>query len=164
MLFRSPFVRGQIADRARREPRSRETADHSFYYLVAIALLDGALTPHQFEEGRWLEPSVRTLMERINIQADPDLNAYTPASFPCTLTLVTRDGSRRAIEMPYAPGHPRNPMSQADVEAKFHASAEGLLPDPPRNAVVQRVEALEELASVRELMLLLAGAPAGATA
>jgi 2-methylcitrate dehydratase len=150
-----PFVRGQIDDRARREPTTRETADHSFYYLVAVALLDGVLTPHQFADGRWLEPSVRALMQRISIEADPSLNAYTPASFPCTLTLVTRDGSRRAIEMPYAPGHPRNPLSAADVEAKFHASAEGLS-EFQRIAIVDQVKRLETLPSVRELMILLA--------
>jgi 2-methylcitrate dehydratase len=152
-----PFVRGQIEDRARREPNSRETADHSFFYLAAIALLDGELTPRQFEEGRWLAPAVRALMDRIDIQPDAALNVYTPASFPCVLTLVLRDGRRHVVDMPYAPGHPRNPLSAAEVAAKFHDSAAASLTGPQREAILRQVQTLEELPSTRELMLLLAG-------
>ena len=38
-----PFVRSQVADQERRNPTTRETADHSFPFLVAVALLDGEL-------------------------------------------------------------------------------------------------------------------------
>jgi 2-methylcitrate dehydratase len=159
-----PFVRGQIGDRARREPQSRETADHSFYYLAAVALLDGALTPAQFEEGRWYEPAVRALMDRIHIEADASLNVYTPASFPCTLTLVLQDGQRHVIEMPYAPGNARNPLDAAAVEAKFRTSAAGMLSDAQQTAIVQQVAALEALADARALLASLAVAPAAGVA
>ncbi|HLI27131.1 MAG TPA: MmgE/PrpD family protein [Chloroflexota bacterium] len=150
-----PFVRGQIADQARREPRSRETADHSFYYLVAIALLDGALTAHQFADGRWLDPTVRAIMARIHIQPDSRLNAYTPASFPCVLTLVLRDGTAHTVEMLYAPGHPYHPLSASEIEAKFHAAAGATLPATQRTAIIECVRTLEAEPSVRELMALL---------
>jgi 2-methylcitrate dehydratase len=74
----TPFVRGQVEDEDRRRPTSRETADHSFYYLAAVALLDGELTDAQFEDGRWFEPSVTALMERMTIRTDASLNKYTP--------------------------------------------------------------------------------------
>ncbi|HSE85566.1 MAG TPA: MmgE/PrpD family protein, partial [Candidatus Binatia bacterium] len=68
LMADTPFVRGQVADEDRRRPTSRETADHSFYYLAAVALLDGELTEEQFEDGRWFEPSVAALMERMTIR------------------------------------------------------------------------------------------------
>ena len=36
-----PMIRQQTADPSRRAPHSRETADHSIQYMVAVALLDG---------------------------------------------------------------------------------------------------------------------------
>ena len=49
----TPFVRGQVEDEDRRYPTSRETADHSFFYLAAVALMDGEMTQAQFEGERW---------------------------------------------------------------------------------------------------------------
>ena len=36
-----PIVRRQLADPGRIEPRSREAADHSLHFLIAVALIDG---------------------------------------------------------------------------------------------------------------------------
>ena len=54
-----------------RRPESRETADHSFYFLVAAALLDGELTPRQFENERWTDPAVIDLMARFICEHRP---------------------------------------------------------------------------------------------
>ena len=78
----TPFVRGQVEDEDRRYPTSRETADHSFYYLAAAALMDGEMTQAQFEGERWMQPTMKALMERMTIRTDASLNKYTPGSFP----------------------------------------------------------------------------------
>jgi len=151
-----PFVRRQVEDEDRRRPTSRETADHSFYYLAAVALLDGELTPAQFADGRWLEPSVKTLMERMTIRTDPSLSAYTPASYPCVLQFATENGSSRAVEVFYPKGHPRNRMSPADVEAKFRGCARSVLSEAQQTKIISLVLNLETLPSVTELMSQLA--------
>ena len=51
-----PMTKEQTADPLRRAPHSRETADHSIHYMVAVALLDGEMTPRQFADGRWFDP------------------------------------------------------------------------------------------------------------
>ncbi len=45
-----------------------------FYFLVAVALLDGELTPRQFENQRWFGPAVQVLMDRITIRTDESLS------------------------------------------------------------------------------------------
>ena len=115
----TPFVRGQVEDEDRRYPTSRETADHSFYYLAAAALMDGEMTQAQFEGERWMQPAVKSLMERMTIRTDASLNKYTPGSFPCVLQLTTMNGESRTVEVFYPKGHPKNRMSSAEVEGKF---------------------------------------------
>jgi 2-methylcitrate dehydratase len=152
----TPFVRGQVQDEDRRRPTSRETADHSFYYLAAVALLDGELTDAQFENDRWLESSVTTLMERMTIRTDASLNKYTPESFPCVLQIVTANGENRKVEVFYHKGHAKNRMSAAEVEGKFRACARGALSEARQTKVISLVRDLEKLKNVSELMTHLA--------
>jgi 2-methylcitrate dehydratase PrpD len=58
--------------------------------------------------------------------------------------------------------HPRgsfeNPLTRAQIEAKFRAYAKGVISDAHAEEVVAAVNRLEDLASVRKLMELLRGA------
>jgi 2-methylcitrate dehydratase len=156
----TPFVRGQVEDEDRRYPTSRETADHSFYYLAAVALLDGELTEAQFEDGRWFEPSVTALMERMTIRTDASLNKYTPESFPCVLKIATANGENRTVEVFYHKGHAKNRMSAAEIEGKFRACARGVLSEAEQTTIISLVYDLEKLNSVNELMAELAAGEA----
>jgi 2-methylcitrate dehydratase len=151
-----PFVRGQVEDEDRRHPNSRETADHSFYYLAAIALLDGELTPAQFEGDRWLDPSVKTLMERMSIRTDSSLNAYTPGSYPCVAQINGTHGQSRTVEVFYPKGHARNRMSSSEVEDKFRRCTRAVLSKAQQSDIIALVQHLESLASINELMSALA--------
>ncbi|HXV78576.1 MAG TPA: hypothetical protein VEG60_01725, partial [Candidatus Binatia bacterium] len=152
----TPFVRGQVEDEDRRRPTSRETADHSFYYLAAVALLDGELTEAQFEDSRWFEPSAMALMERMTIRTDASLNKYTPESFPCVLQIAKANGENRTVEVFYHKGHAKNRMSSAEVEGKFRACARGVLSEAQQTKVISLVHGLEKLENIAELMQALA--------
>jgi len=152
----TPFVRGQVEDEDRRYPTSRETADHSFYYLAAAALMDGEMTQAQFEGERWMQPAVKSLMERMRIRTDASLNKYTPGSFPCVLQLTTMNGESRTVEVFYPKGHPKNRMSSAEVEGKFRGCARAVLSEAQQTKIISLVHDLEKLSSVAELMAELA--------
>ena len=148
----TPFVRGQVEDEDRRYPTSRETADHSFFYLAAAALMDGEMTQAQFEGERWMQPAVKSLMERMTIRTDASLNKYTPGSFPCVLQLTTANGESRTVEVFYPKGHPKNRMSSTEVEGKFRGCARGVISEAQQNKIISLVRDLEKLNSVDELM------------
>jgi 2-methylcitrate dehydratase len=148
----TPFVRGQVEDEDRRRPTSRETADHSFYYLAAAALMDGEMTQAQFEGERWMQPAMKSLMERMTIRTDASLNKYTPGSFPCVLQLTTVNGESRTVEVFYPKGHPKNRMSSAEVEGKFRGCTRAVLSEAQQTKIILLVQDLEKLSSVDELM------------
>ena len=110
------------------KPETRETADHSFNYLVSIALLEGDVTVEGFKKERWMDPTVTAMMERINILPDESLNVHVPGTFPCVLEFATERGEQRRVEMFHAPGSAKNRMSQAQVESKFRNSCGIRLP------------------------------------
>src|SRR5580700_7264021 len=46
--------------------RTKEEADHNLPYLLAVALIDGDVTPAQFDPARIAKPDVQTLMTRVS--------------------------------------------------------------------------------------------------
>ena len=148
----TPFVRGQVEDEDRRYPTSRETADHSFYYLAAAALMDGEMTQAQFEGERWMQPAIKSLMERMTIRTDASLNKYTPGSFPCVLELTTASGENRTVEVFYPKGHPKNRMSSAEVEGKFRGCTRAALSEAEQTKIISLVHDLEQMSNVSELL------------
>jgi 2-methylcitrate dehydratase len=152
-----PIVSAQVADEERRYPASRESADHSFYYLAVAALSDGEISEAQFAPGRWLQPEMREAMARVSVRTDASLNKYTPGSYPAVVKLVMHSGESREVEVVFPKGHPNNRMSPAEVEAKFRACARGRVPLARQEKIIRKTRELEKLASVAELMKDLAG-------
>ena len=147
-----PIVSAQVADEQRRYPASRESADHSFYYLAAAALADGEISEAQFAPGRWLQSEMREAMARVSVRTDASLNKYTPGSYPAVVKLILQSGESREVEVIFPKGHPNNRMSPAEVEAKFRACARGRVPSARQEKVIGKARELEKLASVAELM------------
>jgi 2-methylcitrate dehydratase len=147
-----PVVKRQLEDIQRRYPRTRETADHSFYYLAAAGLLDGDVSVSGFKKERWLDADMKAMMERISISADHRLNVHVPGTFPCVLELTTQSGEIKTVEMIHAPGSVKNRMTQAEVEAKFRNSCGAALPKMQQEEVIRQVRNLEKLDSVASLM------------
>ncbi len=148
----SPIVSSQVADEQRRYPASRESADHSFYYLAAAALSDGEISEAQFAPGRWLQGEMREAMARVSVRTDASLNKHTPGSYPAVVKLILQSGESREVEVIFPKGHPNNRMSPAEVEDKFRACARDRVPPARQEKIIEKARELEKLASVAEFM------------
>src|SRR5262249_45025107 len=92
-------IRRHQDDEGRKDPKTREAADHSFPFLIAVALIDGRLGPAQFDNERWNDPQVRSLMARIALKRDASLNLGADAGYPCAMRIALdppRPGPREA--------------------------------------------------------------------
>ena len=127
------------------DPKTRETADHSIPYLVAAALQDGDVTESSFTDARILDPALRGIMARMTLVEDPAFTASYPVEFNCRMEVTDRSGQVHEAGTRNPKGNRRNPMSDAEVEAKFHRLAAGVLPGPQRDRVLELVWSLEEL-------------------
>lgn len=114
-------------DPERWRPASRETADHSLPFCVAAALLDGEVTLASFESERFLDADVIELMAKIELREDPDFTRQYPEVWNCRITVHRRSGEPVVVQLAYPKGHPKNPMTDAEVEEKFMRLAEPLL-------------------------------------
>jgi 2-methylcitrate dehydratase len=153
-----PIVRRQLADPGRIAPRSREAADHSLHFLIAVALIDGTFGLSQFDGERWNDPKVRALMARLEMTTDAGLARRAGEAYPCALHATSRDGRAYDVEILAPPGYsPDGPDAETVLE-KFNRIADRLAP-AARNRIIENVMALDAAPSCNDLMQALALAP-----
>ena len=119
-------------------PQSRETADHSLPYIVAAALADGEITDRQFAPGRFTDPALLALVQRVKIERHAGLSALYPGAVGNIVTVRLRDGRELTERVDHPLGHARNPLTDTQLETKFHALADARL-GPERAAAVLEV-------------------------
>ena len=120
-------VRRTATDAEKWDPQTRETADHSIPYLVSAALQDGGVTPASFAPARIQDPALRLLIKKLTVVEDPEFSRRYPGQSCTRLEVTTRDGRRLRAETSYPKGHHGNPLSDAEVEAKFRGLAAAAL-------------------------------------
>ena len=130
----------------------RSMPDVNCQHMIAVALMDGAVTfASTHDYGRMSDPATLAVKERVTLIADPDLmNPAAPRSGKVTATL--QDGRTVEHFTPHAYGTKENPMSTADVNAKALSLLEPALGRERAEAVIERVNDLERLSNVRELI------------
>lgn len=111
-----PMIRKQQGEKARQFPRTREAADHSFTFLPAVAMAEGAMTDHQFRDRRWEHPDMVRLIRLTEMKTDPDLAGRAPGSMPSQLRVTLSDGSVIEQECLFHSGH-SHPDKGLDAEA-----------------------------------------------
>lgn len=134
------------------QPQSRETADHSMPYTTAVALTYGYVHQDHFDERYYRSPELLDLTNRIQVAVSAEANRRAPEAMLCELEVTTRDGQSYTATVPYHKGHYKNPMTDAEVEAKFRSLAEPVIPDAQTAALLEKLWHLEEVADIREVI------------
>ena len=136
-------------------PQTRETADHSFPYCVAIALLDGTVTLRSFEEKRMDDPILQALMHKVRVVQQPEFIGRYPNAMPTRLTVTTTSGEDYIAQRDYPLGHPRHAMSDREIEEKFSLLTAGQLGLAQARKIIDVIWDLDRMKDLRILMPLL---------
>lgn len=139
-------------DPVKKYPKNKETADHSSYYLTAIAILDRQIGPDQFAREKYEDPRVRELIDKIVLQGDPSLDRVRPAGIS---EIITKEGKRFQCRVDYPRGHARNPMTEEEIVEKFKSMASRYMRGKQMDQIVDVVFALDKLEDVGVLNRLM---------
>jgi len=115
----SALVRATAGDPSRWRPRTRETADHSLPYCLAVPILHGTLRVAHFDRATLDDPRLHALMEKIEIAADPELDRHAPARLDLHVRARLTDGSIVDLAIPAPPGHTSRPLAPEQAQDKF---------------------------------------------
>src|SRR5215469_57764 len=134
---------GEVGDK--RSVRTKEEADHSLPYLVAVALLDGQVLPAQYAPDRIARGDVQDLLRRVDVRPAADLSARFQAEHACRVRVELRDGRVLAREKSDYRGFLTRPAGWEDVEDKFRRLAVPVAGEALADRVVDLVRSLERV-------------------
>ncbi|HXB15753.1 MAG TPA: MmgE/PrpD family protein [Solirubrobacteraceae bacterium] len=133
---------------------TKEDADHSLPYLLAVALLDGDVQPAQLVPARIGAPDVQDLLRRVTVKPDDAFTARYPGEVPSRVTVRLKDGTSHTHEVKNYPGFPSWPFTWDEIGAKFDKLVAGRADDALGSEIKAAVRSLETI-DVKDLMRLL---------
>lgn len=139
-------------DPVKKYPKNKETADHSSYYLTAIAVLDRQIGPDQFDPEKYSDPRVLELIDKVVLHGDPSLEKVRPAGIS---EIVTKRGERFQCRVDYPRGHARNPMTDEEIIEKFSRMARKRMKTRQMEKLIETVFSLDKLEDLQALNRLM---------
>jgi 2-methylcitrate dehydratase len=138
----------------KQQVRSKEEADHSLPYMVAVALLDGDVSPAQYAPERIVREDVQSLLRKVTIQPDEALSKRFPAQMPCRIQIILKDGRILSIEKQDYEGFYTRPLSWEEAITKFERLAAPFTNPEQWSAIAEAVAHLEtkEVTQLTELL------------
>lgn len=133
--------------RSKLDPRSPYEAKFSLAWDAAALLLDGQIGVSTFDDLD--RPDVRDLAKRVRYRGYQ--STTVPAEAPGSVSVRLQDGSRLTARVESSRGAPDNPLSDAELKAKFVDNCGIGISDPDRLA-----DALLDLTKVSDFSALLA--------
>jgi aconitate decarboxylase len=111
-------------------PVSVTAAQMNLPYIAAAVITDGAATVEQFSEARIRDPELLALSRRVEVVADPEIDARGDGARHATrLQLRLADGRVLSAAREFAHGSARDPLTRGDVEDKYRFLAAQALPE-----------------------------------
>ncbi len=143
-------------DREKWAPKTKETADHSLPYIVAMALLRGRIDNATYSRASLGNPVNLGLVEKVKVVEDPGLTSMYPArGMPNRITVTTVGGKKVTAQVDVPRGHPLNPMSKEEIDEKFMRLTGRFLGEPRARSALDSLwdlESLKEAGDVFELL------------
>lgn len=140
--------------------RTKEEADHSLPYLVAVALLDGQVLPGQFLPERIRSEDVQVLLRRVVVRPDEAFSRRFPAEMPCRVKVTCLDRRELTASLSDYPGFVTRGRTWEAAREKFERLAGPHTSMELRERIAAVVSRLERLRLSELTGLLATDAPA----
>lgn len=135
-------------------PSTPYACKFSLQYCIALALLQRELTEESFAPEQTCDPLLRSLMGKIRITPDDELERefqQNPDQWSHLLRVTLVSGEVREMRVDFPPGDYQNPFDWETADAKFLSLTEGLLEAKQQRILLDRLHHLEQLKDCNEL-------------
>jgi 2-methylcitrate dehydratase PrpD len=131
-------------------PASDSHGRISLQYSLAEALVRGSLARHAYSDTSLRDPEILALARRVRYHVDPAFPG--PGRFKGAVTVTLANGRTLTEVEEYNRGSAENPMSEAELRAKFDENAAGFLDAETRDRVAGLAGRLENLPDASALI------------
>ncbi len=142
----------------KKDVKTKEEADHSLPYIVAVAILDGNVMPDQYLPKRIVSRDVQTLLRKVYVKPNDDYSRRFPDEMPCRLIVHLKSGRVLRKEKVDFEGFFTRPMPWNKVVNKFQKLSAHDVGATLRKEIIDAVRNLDRL-QVADLTNLLERIP-----
>ncbi len=138
-------------------PRTSAEARFSLPFCAAAMAHRGAVTPAAFTESALADPGIRALAARVTLGLDDEAEARFPALRGALVAIRTADGRTLRQRRATRRGDPADPLTGAEIRAKFHALADPVIGAPAARALAAAVDRIDRAADCSLPLALVPG-------
>lgn len=144
------------SDESRWKPETRETADHSLPFVMAVTLMDGRVEVRHYDEEYFKKPDVRALMAKIKVRIGEESVQAWPDVPLNVVECEMNNGELHTTRVSQHLGHFQRLMTDADQDRKFRPLAEEYagLPGEQVDRLLDRLRNLEQVQDIGEMLAL----------
>ena len=132
-------------------------AHFSIPFCVAVALMDGTLTPRQLWKDRLRDRKVHELASRVTLTEDPAMSAAYPATWPVQVTVRLRDGEKITRRLDQVKWSPERRPSFEEIAEKFRDCAAPVIGATRAGKAIEMVATIRPSERLSPLLRLAAG-------
>ncbi len=135
--------------------RSPLHARLSIQYGIASILVRGRAGLKEYEEEAIRDPEVRRISDRVHIEIDEEIQKLYPNPRSMIVEIRDRNGNSASARIDHAKGDPENPMTEAELIAKFRDVTADVIPPERAERIIAAagtIESREEIVSFAELL------------
>ncbi len=143
-----------LSDPSKYKPTTKETADHSLPYCIAVAIAKGNVLPSDFEDDALRDPFVWSLLDKIKVEANPEIDTLFPKVKRAIVTIKTSKEEFKKQE-DFAKGQPERPFRKKELISKFKANSKKKISSSRMDDIIKATQELENIDEIGKYMELL---------
>ena len=133
---------------------TKEEADHSLPYIVAVAILDDQVMPEQYLPERIESQDVQTLLRKVLVRPLDEFSRRFPAEMPSRVRITLNNGQVLTKEKQDYEGFLTRPMGWDTITKKFEQLSQARISPQLQREIEEAVANLDNI-QVSELTSLL---------
>ena len=133
------------------DPRTGLEGKFSMEFCVAVALLEGEITPETFTDEKVNQPEIRTLMKKVRTYVTKEVGEKGTLYPGALVKIIQKNGTSCSIHIKNRKGGPSNPLSKDEVVKKFVGNASALN-RKDIDDITEKILQLEDLNDIRDLI------------
>ena len=154
-IYASTRVSEHTGDPSKKYPFNKESADHSIYFLTAVAITDRAVGLQQYTKEKYEDAGIKELIGKVNVHADPDtFNVHHKAGGRSVITM--KDGTVYDTTVLEPVGdNTTNPISDKQLEEKYFDCASRVMSREQAEKIKDAIWNIDSFDNIRDFMEML---------
>jgi 2-methylcitrate dehydratase len=144
-----------LSDASKYNPTTKETADHSLPYCIAVAVAKGNVLPSDFTTESLHDPLVKELIGKVKVVANPEIDSLFPRVKRAICTISTGEGMEYKRQEDFTRGSKEYPLTDEELISKFKANASTQMSADRMAEVIRATFNLEHFNDICEYTQLL---------